>query len=172
MASDPSGDLPDENGSRPRPDGTTETATDSSGDRTVSCCRICRMEGQRSGSASSSGGESELESSLNNQRTGELGHDESTSAGGSEETTDAGDDGHRPRGATEHADPDHGEDPSSTHDHEDGDEHTRTDHSGHEQLFRRRFWVSLVLSVPVLVYTRSSRACSATPHRRFLAARS
>ncbi len=27
------------------------------------------------------------------------------------------------------------------------------DHSGHEALFRRRFWVSLVLSIPVLLYT-------------------
>jgi Cu2+-exporting ATPase len=27
------------------------------------------------------------------------------------------------------------------------------DHTGHEQLFRRRFWVCLVLSVPVLLYS-------------------
>ncbi|MBI1296229.1 copper-translocating P-type ATPase [bacterium] len=27
------------------------------------------------------------------------------------------------------------------------------DHSGHEQMFRRKFWVSLVLSVPVLIYS-------------------
>ena len=27
------------------------------------------------------------------------------------------------------------------------------DHSGHEDLFRRRFWVSLLLSIPVLLYT-------------------
>ncbi len=27
------------------------------------------------------------------------------------------------------------------------------DHSGHEQMFRRRFWVSLVLSIPVLFYS-------------------
>ena len=27
------------------------------------------------------------------------------------------------------------------------------DHSGHEDLFRRRFWVSLLLSLPVLLYT-------------------
>jgi P-type Cu2+ transporter len=29
------------------------------------------------------------------------------------------------------------------------------DHTGHEQLFRRRFWVCLVLSVPVLLYSPS-----------------
>ena len=28
-----------------------------------------------------------------------------------------------------------------------------TDHSGHEQLFRRRFWVCLALTVPVLLYS-------------------
>lgn len=28
-----------------------------------------------------------------------------------------------------------------------------TDHSNHEDIFRRRFWVSLILSIPVLLYT-------------------
>lgn len=28
-----------------------------------------------------------------------------------------------------------------------------TDHSGHEEMFRRKFWVSLILSVPVLLYS-------------------
>ncbi|MEP7293514.1 MAG: heavy metal translocating P-type ATPase, partial [Chloroflexota bacterium] len=27
------------------------------------------------------------------------------------------------------------------------------DHSGHEQMFRRRFWVSLVLTIPVLLFS-------------------
>src|SRR5688572_15108450 len=27
------------------------------------------------------------------------------------------------------------------------------DHSGHEDMFRRRFWISLLLSIPVLLYT-------------------
>ena len=30
-----------------------------------------------------------------------------------------------------------------------------TDHSHHEQMFRRKFWVSLVLSIPVLVFSAS-----------------
>ena len=38
-----------------------------------------------------------------------------------------------------------------------GSEHahakTQTDHSGHEDLFRRRFWVCLFLSIPVLLYS-------------------
>jgi P-type Cu2+ transporter len=40
----------------------------------------------------------------------------------------------------------------------DSAEHTghgaHTDHTGHEQMFRRRFWVSLVLSIPVLLYSQ------------------
>ncbi|HIE25118.1 MAG TPA: HAD family hydrolase, partial [Anaerolineales bacterium] len=42
-------------------------------------------------------------------------------------------------------------------DHKDGhDEHAgHTNHSGHEQMFRERFWVSLLLSIPVLLYSPS-----------------
>lgn len=32
------------------------------------------------------------------------------------------------------------------------DERHHADHSGHEELFRNRFWVSLILSIPVLLY--------------------
>ena len=31
---------------------------------------------------------------------------------------------------------------------------THADHTGHEQLFRQRFWVCLILSLPVLLYSR------------------
>lgn len=31
-------------------------------------------------------------------------------------------------------------------------EHHGADHSGHEEMFRKRFWVSLVLSIPVMLY--------------------
>lgn len=31
--------------------------------------------------------------------------------------------------------------------------HAMTDHSGHEDLFRRKFWVSLLLSIPVLLFS-------------------
>lgn len=38
--------------------------------------------------------------------------------------------------------------------HNEHDEHGgHVDHSGHEQMFRRRFWVSLLLSIPVLVFS-------------------
>jgi len=30
---------------------------------------------------------------------------------------------------------------------------THADHSGHENMFRKRFWISLLLSIPVLLYT-------------------
>ena len=33
----------------------------------------------------------------------------------------------------------------------DGHDHDNNDHAGHEQMFRRRFWICLVLSVPVLL---------------------
>ena len=36
--------------------------------------------------------------------------------------------------------------------HEGGHE-AHVDHTGHEQMFRRRFWISLVLSIPVLVFS-------------------
>jgi P-type Cu2+ transporter len=32
--------------------------------------------------------------------------------------------------------------------------HSAVDHTGHEQMFRQRFWVSLVLSIPVLLYSQ------------------
>jgi Cu2+-exporting ATPase len=38
-------------------------------------------------------------------------------------------------------------------DERDHNDRAQTDHSGHEGMFRRRFWVSLVLSIPVLVYS-------------------
>lgn len=33
--------------------------------------------------------------------------------------------------------------------------HAHVDHTGHEQVFRQRFWVSLLLSIPVLLYSPS-----------------
>ncbi|NLF00252.1 MAG: copper-translocating P-type ATPase [Anaerolineales bacterium] len=35
----------------------------------------------------------------------------------------------------------------------DGDHGAHVDHTGHEQMFRRKFWVSLVLSIPVLLFS-------------------
>jgi Cu2+-exporting ATPase len=55
------------------------------------------------------------------------------------------------RGATEH---EAGHDAhDGEHGDHDGDHKNHTDHTGHEQMFRRRFWISLVLSIPVLVFS-------------------
>jgi len=47
-------------------------------------------------------------------------------------------------------DHDHGAD---VHEGEHEDHGAHTDHSGHERMFRRRFWVSLALSVPVIFFS-------------------
>jgi Cu2+-exporting ATPase len=36
--------------------------------------------------------------------------------------------------------------------HRSGDQHS-VDHSGHEQMFRRRFWINLALTIPVLLFS-------------------
>ena len=41
------------------------------------------------------------------------------------------------------------------HDEYAGQVGNHADHSGHEQMFRQRFWVSLILSIPVLLYSPS-----------------
>ena len=42
----------------------------------------------------------------------------------------------------------------ATHEADHGSGHrAHVDHTGHEQMFRNRFWVCLVLSIPVLVYS-------------------
>ena len=49
----------------------------------------------------------------------------------------------------------HGADAGAHSEHE-GMSHA--DHSGHEAIFRQRFWVSLLLSIPVLLYSPTLRA--------------
>jgi Cu2+-exporting ATPase len=45
--------------------------------------------------------------------------------------------------------------PQQHSDHTKSKEHNKkhVDHSGHEQMFRKRFWWSLLLSIPVLIYS-------------------
>ena len=56
-----------------------------------------------------------------------------------------------------HASKDH-RDQSSHDGSEDNDNHddhgAHVDHSGHEETFRRKFWVSLILTVPVLLFSQ------------------
>ncbi len=54
----------------------------------------------------------------------------------------------------------HAEGAHTAHQHDQGGEHDEhaghgVDHSGHEKIFRNRFWISLVLSIPVLLYSPS-----------------
>ena len=48
--------------------------------------------------------------------------------------------------------------PSVGHSAHTGIEKSHTDHTGHEQMFRTRFWICLVLSIPVLVYSPAVQA--------------
>lgn len=41
----------------------------------------------------------------------------------------------------------------NTHEQQSQHEGHGSDHSGHEMMFRNRFWVSLVLSIPILLYS-------------------
>ncbi len=49
---------------------------------------------------------------------------------------------------------DHG-DHQMAHDKEQHQDHSGGGHANHEQLFRRKFWVSLVLTIPVLVFSQT-----------------
>lgn len=46
--------------------------------------------------------------------------------------------------------------PEMEHDSHNMEHHgmAHTDHTGHEQMFRQRFWISLVLSIPVILYSQ------------------
>ncbi len=43
--------------------------------------------------------------------------------------------------------------PNAAAPHETADHAAHVDHTGHEQMFRQRFWICLVLSIPVLLYS-------------------
>ena len=65
---------------------------------------------------------------------------------------EAGGHGHQGREERFRAHDSHG---AQQHDDGDHDEHAGhgVDHSGHEKIFRNRFWISLALSLPVLLYS-------------------
>ncbi len=66
---------------------------------------------------------------------------------------------HRPENANQspehrgHGDESTHTDGNRGHDHGRGGGHSGHDMSGHEEMFRRRFWVSLVLTIPVLLFS-------------------
>ncbi len=39
--------------------------------------------------------------------------------------------------------------------HTDSESQHEGEHAGHEQLFRRKFWISLILSIPVLIFSKT-----------------
>ncbi len=142
---------------------TRDASAETDSEGPVYCCRICQLEadgGRRATDSSSTTEPPHSSEHTNHDRTGDT-------------TTE-------PRSTDEHAHHDHeGESGHShaegNHAHPGGDEHEQdhdahdhgadvhegehedhgahTDHSGHERMFRRRFWVSLALSVPVLFFS-------------------
>ncbi|MFQ3319854.1 MAG: Cu2+-exporting ATPase [Natronomonas sp.] len=97
-------------------------------ERAPSCCRLCRLE------ADGSGRSTEAESLPTEREPGEVEAHESHEHHASTDRDAGHEDAQGPSG------------------HDDG-HGAHTDHSGHEEMFRRRFWVSLVLSVPVIVFS-------------------
>ncbi len=71
------------------------------------------------------------------------------------------DDGSHPQGRGQQGGHEHDEtdDERGSPHHVGGTGHgPHVDHSGHEEMFRRRFWVSLVISIPVVVYSEFVQA--------------
>jgi P-type Cu2+ transporter len=80
----------------------------------------------------------------------EMEHDQHTSAASAtnaEADTHAAHTNHKVAAHAGHAE-------HATHGMDEPNEHSQyVDHSAHEDMFRKRFWVSLLLSIPVLLYT-------------------
>ncbi|WP_435119954.1 heavy metal translocating P-type ATPase [Halolamina sp. C58] len=112
-----------------------------------SCCRICQLKGEKvtdgSGpdSSPSDPTHGSQEGTHETHQEGEKA-EETSRRNSSGQESEAGHDQHH--GGHEHT-------PGASG-HDDG-HGAHTDHSGHEQMFRRRFWMSLVLSVPVIIFS-------------------
>ncbi|MDQ2055985.1 copper-translocating P-type ATPase [Halobellus sp. H-GB7] len=135
---------------------TRDTSSETDPERAVYCCRICQLEadgGRRETDSSSITEPPHSSEHTNHDRTGET----TTEHGSTDEHAP-----HDPEAESGHS---HAHTGESEHDHDAHDQgadvHTgghkdhaaHTDHRGHEQMFRRRFWVSLVLSVPVIFFS-------------------
>ncbi|MCL7418438.1 MAG: hypothetical protein M8354_11460, partial [Halalkalicoccus sp.] len=141
----------------PSRDSSPETRSE----RSVYCCRICQLEAGEGGRATEPSSATEPPHSsehANHDRTGETTTEPSSTDEHARHDPEAesghshAEGNHARTGGDEHAHDahDHGADV-----HEEGheDHGAHTDHSGHERMFRRRFWVSLVLSIPVIVFS-------------------
>lgn len=114
-------------------EGEHRTATQTSGG--CECCRICQQQ------AKTGAGE-----------TGHTDHGHDSGPESRDQTGRGGHDSHEHDGTGDQRGHNHDE-PGDDGGHGHDEQGTQTDHSGHEQMFRRRFWVSLVLSVPVIVFS-------------------
>src|SRR5436309_3047102 len=65
---------------------------------------------------------------------------------------------HAPHTEDEHAPIGHGGHDMAAGEHAEHHQMSHADHTGHEAMFRRRFWVSLLLSIPVLLYSPTLQA--------------
>ncbi len=135
---------------------TRDASSETDSEGPVYCCRICQLEadgGRRATDPSSTTEPPHSSEHTNHDRTGET----TTEPGSTDEHAH-----HDPEAEPghSHAHTGEGEHDHDAHDqgadvHEGGheDHAAHTDHTGHEQMFRRRFWVSLVLSVPVIFFS-------------------
>jgi len=123
-------------------DSSRDPPPEPSSEEAVSCCRICQLDadGRRRATALSE------ERTVRDQTGVPATEPEDTEE--HEATSDHVETAHgHAGGADPHAHGAHGRDGG----HDDHKAHT--DHSGHEGMFRRRFWVSLALSVPVIFFS-------------------
>ncbi len=123
---------------------------------TAACCRICQLKSETDHSQEATSiGETHGQRKTTDE-TSEAAVDEAQRQRTSTiDVRDQSDIEASPddSGEQRHDQPSTGHDQGvgDTHDHDDDQAHT--DHSGHEAMFRRRFWVSLVLSFPVIVFS-------------------
>jgi len=133
-----------ENSENPSVEGNSSHQSEGS----VYCCRICQLKADSEPRA--------LAHASSEQHSHPPEHKAHTTADESTTESEPPDEHAHHEHETEHTDHVEAEHDHGAHGHEGGpheDHGAHTDHTGHEQMFRRRFWVSLVLSVPVIFFS-------------------
>ncbi|MFB6074470.1 MAG: copper-translocating P-type ATPase [Haloarculaceae archaeon] len=127
-------------------DGSPQTRPPERSGRAVYCCRICQLAQPDERAHREHGTERERQTEHGRQTERER----QTEHGHREPETERV----RDRGAHIHGSG-HEEHDRGAHGSEQGghDHGAHVDHSGHERMFRRRFWASLVLSLPVIYFS-------------------
>jgi len=134
----------------------------------VACCRICRLHAPE---LTVSSGENDRDQAPPTDQPHDTQHHQpdtdshATAPDGPAEDREASEGTTHAGHATgpHPAAPHDGDAPRGEHAPHDGDagngsHQAHSDHSGHEAMFRRRFWVSLALSIPVLVFSEFIQA--------------